>query len=230
MGESTPCPPGPQEPAFNIQRCPIPCVFPIPPGEWGDFFIPQSPEPIAEFIDPGPIPVSPDFPCPTIIISGAQEQGIQLDVLSCGAQGPGVFKVEIKETECCGFEMDFKLEIPCPIIGPQTVQATTTIVDAGLERAVVNIEQADCAQTQAEGSNPCDFAFELEIDFPCPSPLAGEYDAVTTIVDFGEEKGKLTLTKSGDCGFGVDLEIDFPCPQISKKDPSSFPSSKEYLL
>jgi hypothetical protein len=187
--------------------------------------VPQSPDPISGFPDPGPIPLAEDFPCPRIVV-GPQAQGIQIDdVLSCGAQGAGTFIVELIEKECCGYEMDFKLEIPCPIVGPQTVIAAVQIVDAGLERAVVKIEQADCAQTQAEGSNPCDFAFELEIDFPCPSPLAGEYDAVTTIVDFGEEKGKLTLTKISDCGFDIDLEIDFPCPQITKKSPSSYPNN-----
>jgi len=113
-----------------VNRLPAVGVFPIPPGTWGDFFVPQSPDPISGFPDPGPIPLPEDFPCPQIVV-GAQAQGIQIDdVLSCGAQGAGTFIVELKQDECCGYALDLSLAIPCPIL-PQEVQAVTSIVDVG---------------------------------------------------------------------------------------------------
>ena len=78
MGTTTECPQGQQNPVFDIHKCQVPCIFPVPQGTWGDFWLPQSPQAIYDF-EYTPVPIAPDVPCPTITIgnqSGNQNTGI----------------------------------------------------------------------------------------------------------------------------------------------------------
>ena len=124
MATSTECPQGNQTPVFDIEKCQVPCIFPIPDGTWGNFWLPQGPEPIFDFEDPVQIPLAPDIPCPVFTVGSQADVLVREVTFVCadgaqGAQVAGKLEVTLTKEDCCAFDLDFDLEIPCPVLLPQ---------------------------------------------------------------------------------------------------------------
>ena len=219
----------PQLPVFDIYKCVIEEVFPIPRGRWfEDTNVPQKPEDIEDcFSEPIPIP-PPDFPCPTIgPMSGRKKIG-----MSC--EGEGYFAWSITVGECCDFEFDIDIEVPCPTFPQGEFYGKHNWVCADEEF----VRWWFWKMCEGEGGGPdsqnspqadCGFDFDLEVAFPCPLfPEAGTYHGPTRVVCLGDEDIRWwwqTLDchtnepyrgvgGGHECGFDFGIEVDFPCPKF----------------
>ena len=162
MAATSQCPQGSQDPIFNIQACDVPCVFPIPQGEWiQDPRVPQSPQDIDDTLDIPFIFPDPDIPCPTLTSKSG------LLVITAG--------------ECCSFEFDIDIDILCPTITGG--QGETSIVSVGDEYAELIIQTPSAQDSASDSAEDCAFEFSLNIGFPCPQIGGG---ASATIVPVGE--------------------------------------------
>jgi hypothetical protein len=92
-----------QEPVFDIQRCEVSPVFPIPPGGWfADPSVPQAPQEIDDCLD---VPIAvpdPDVPCPSLQVA---PQGVQARIVPSGQER---VELRIVRGDCC--DCDFSLQ------------------------------------------------------------------------------------------------------------------------
>ena len=198
MAATTPCPQGSQEPIFNIQKCQVPCIFPIPQGGWlEDPRVPQSPQDINDTATVDFIFPTPEIPCPELTSASSY--------------------LTVKKTDCCSFEFDIDLDITCPQI--TAVQGATAIVPVGSEYAEITVSKPQSFDSESESGveGGCEFEFSLDIGFPCPQLITAQ--AQTSIVPVGQESAELTINSAqgaqDGCEFEFELNIDFPCPQIT---------------
>ena len=113
MASTTQCPQGPQDPVFDIVKCDVPCIFPIPGGNWiNDPQVPPAPDDIADCpAIPVPLP-APDPLCPEITFDGNPQGGqAQISVVPIG-QERAFFR--ITKGECCDYDFDLEIDFPCP--------------------------------------------------------------------------------------------------------------------
>lgn len=113
MAPTTPCPQGPQEPVFNIIKCDVPCIFPIPNGDWiPNPQVPQAPGDIAD-CPSVPIPLlEPEPLCPEILFNNSPIGGVvQTSVVPIGQESASF---QITKGECCNYNFDMDIEFPCP--------------------------------------------------------------------------------------------------------------------
>jgi len=206
VATSTECPQGNQTPVFDIEKCQVPCIFPIPDGTWGNFWLPQRPEFIYDFEDPVQIPLAPDIPCPVFTV-GSQASTVKRAVsFICPGGAQGNLEVKLTKKDCCAFDLDFELEIPCPVITGSPVTISTPSSYPGTSTLTIT----SCT---GGGDQGCDFDLGLEINFPCPS-ISGSGAGTTEIVTVGGESATLNVTKTEECNLDFELDIKFPCPQM----------------
>lgn len=72
MAPTTPCPQGSQAPVFDIIKCDVPCIFPIPDGDWiANPQVPTAPDTIYD-CPPYVIPLlEPEPLCPLLTFDGS---------------------------------------------------------------------------------------------------------------------------------------------------------------
>jgi len=120
MAATTPCPEGPQNPVFDTEKCDVPCIFPIPDESWlSDTVVPSAAPAIADCF-PSAIPLPPPDPlCPTLTVAGGSGGFIPFQYTpstssSSSDDEPSAFAYfAITKTECCAFDFNLLLAIPC---------------------------------------------------------------------------------------------------------------------
>ena len=120
MAPTTNCPQGPQEPVFDIIKCDVPCIFPIPDDNWVvNPQVPVAPEDIND-CPSVPIPlVEPEPLCVPITYDGrlqANQDGnwggqAEVRVVPIGQEKADF---SIIKGECCDYDFKIKIDFPCP--------------------------------------------------------------------------------------------------------------------
>ena len=62
--------------------------------------MPQTPQAIVDFEDPGIIEIDPDFPCPEFVSRNSERTPIKM----CDAES-AFFSLNVYKTDCCAFEL-----------------------------------------------------------------------------------------------------------------------------
>lgn len=199
------------EPVFDITKCSIETVFPIPTEDWFErLAVPQSPQAIDDCAnEPIQMP-DPDPPCPSFLPS----EGTSAINFGCAASGEAKFT--IVQGDCCDFTFDFLVTVPCPQFPDSRLRfAPWTLVPYGLQQLRWQFRPYACSEDDGDtGERGCGFDFDVEIDFPYPqlpqkvSTASGNWGSV-----------QLSMWVTEPYGFDFDLTGDFdaPFPQIPIK-------------
>lgn len=160
MAATTPCPQGAQNPVFDVVKCDVPCIFPIPTEDWlSDVSVPAAPDAIADcFATPIPLP-EPDPLCPSLTFAGEQN-GAAVAVRFVDAAEAG-FRFEIVKAGCCGFDLLLSLDAPCPQI--ESIPSTSS---SGAEVPCTDTPSATLL-VQRDPENPCHYQLGVDFQFPC---------------------------------------------------------------
>ena len=101
---------GPQEPVFDIVKCAVPSILPVPDGDW--LVNPQVPQAPADIAD-CPVTVipilEPEPLCPQLTFQGGA-QGLAITRIVPPGQEKAVFR--ITKGECCDFDIDVWVDYP----------------------------------------------------------------------------------------------------------------------
>ncbi len=200
------------DPVFDITKCDIATVFPVPQGDWFErLSVPQSPQAIDDCIQ-GPIQMpDPEPPCPTLL-----PNEITSDVaFTCGTQG--VTRFTIEQGLCCDFTFDIQISIPCPQFPDSALQiAPKTLVPYGSECVRWQFIPYACDEDEGDvGDRGCGFDFAIEVDFPYPQL---PQKSVSIDGDWGSVQLSFWITDP--YGFDFDLTGNFDIPQLPIKTES----------
>ena len=124
MAPTTQCPQGPQDPVFDIVKCDVPCIFPIPDGPWiSNPQVPPAPDDISDCPIIPVVLLPPDPLCPVITFDnqsagnpqnpqGSQgEFAVQTRVVPVGEEKA---TVTLTKGDCCDYDIDLDIDFPCP--------------------------------------------------------------------------------------------------------------------
>lgn len=161
MAATSPCPQGPQDPVFNVDKCDVPCIFPIPEEDWfDDPTVPEPPEPIRDCFSTVVPLLPPDPLCPTITIANGTGGFVAAEVVNTGEE---FARFEIIRGECCDFDFFFDFAFPCVRIQS---------MDDPFSESSSSIGFAECgdppyARLIVEKNEDCLYTVGLDIRFPC---------------------------------------------------------------
>jgi hypothetical protein len=163
LSATTPCPQGSQIPVFNVAKCDVPCIFPIPLEDWlSDTVIPNAPDAIADcFASPIPLP-PPDPLCPSITFYGSDVGG-EVPIRFVDPAEAGVYFAVVK-TDCCGFDLQLRIDAPCPQLEP--LNAVTSLSSSSPEIPCTDEPYAKMLVV-ADPYDLCRYQLGVDFRFPC---------------------------------------------------------------
>lgn len=181
MAATTQCPQGPQSPVFDIVKCDVPCIFPIPDVPWiDDPGVPDPPPPIEDCVELPIVLPPPEVPCPDLSIFGESpteekpvvQYRLQTSVVPIGEES---VTLTIKKKDCCDYDFDLDVEFPCPHIFSDIPCLSTSGSQSGSQSASISADvgyarcgdpPSACLTVKKEGD--CTYRLGMQILFPCP--------------------------------------------------------------
>lgn len=165
LSATTPCPQGSQIPVFNVEKCDVPCVFPLPLENWlADTVIPAAPDAIADCFAT-PIPVLPPDPlCPSLTFYGSAVGG-EVPIRFVDPAEAGVYFAVVK-TDCCGFDLQLRIDAPCPQIEPLSSPVSSS---SSTEEVPCTDEPYARVIVVKDPFDPCRHQLGVDFRFPCMS-------------------------------------------------------------
>ncbi len=200
------------DPVFDVNRCPIATVTPIPGGNLlADDTVPDPPGPIPDCADDPIAPLTPAPPCPTISTGTA--------AIAYGRQIPAAsIVVAITPGDCCDFSFDIGMRVPCPAVSIAGGTSVTHPI------RVVTDDTVGYVTLMAVPGKNCAFDLDIDLTIPfrdAPCPIITSSAAAGNPVVFHQDGAAglgivtLAVTEGGGCDFNFDINLDLPCPTFT---------------
>jgi hypothetical protein len=211
---------------FDFSQCPIPPVRSVPPEHiLKDPRVSDPPPDIPDCPEQEIDPLPPDPPCPVI-----QARSVGFTYGCEPEQNPPLFSFTITKSNCCDFDIDIELQIPCPKLLPEyPEEEPIPFVDTASVLRWGFIKNVDCerAENGEIGDGSCDFDLEIDVEVHCPFiTVRGDIELTVPLPPtVGAGYFHITITRDPEtCDFDIDVDGQEHCPQLSPKDtPLSVP-------
>lgn len=190
-------------PVFDVDKCPVAYVEPIPGGSLlGDATVADPPPTIPDCLDTAIVPLPPPDPCPEIV------QGAATIAYGDAVDTPGI-AFSVTPGDCCDFTLGLAVQIPCPPITIAGESGITRVITGTTDPvghiSLVMRREADCA-----------LDFDIEAAVPCTTITAPEAPRPVALGDDETGSVALALTRTGvGCDLAFDLDLTAPCPAIA---------------
>lgn len=203
--------------AFENSACPIESVAPIPcENLLYDPTVPDPPEPIKD-CPPDVPPLPPEPPCPTIVVDevsltlGGTTYVANEDTPAVPGQPHAVLTVT--RGNCCDFEIDLDIEIPCLELTPSdpvTVPFAGGSITYGFSRA----------------AGTCDYALDIDVESAtagCPVilPITPTVVPIDFVMGTSGELTYQVVKDPVECEFTLTLAATAPALDMQPQTPTT---------
>lgn len=192
---------------FDRSSCEIAPVVPVPVcrGMIVDPGVPAAPEPIVD-CSPEPLTLPPEPPCPTVKVTKAE-----FDYGGTAAENPPALAFTVTKTNCCEFDFEVELSVPCPTVKPEAASPTTA--------APAFTSGASSLEYKFTKTGDCEFELEIDLSVHCPQMGPAEFQyAYGYTVDGVQAYVAWKLTPTGNCDYDLEMELLLPCPKVGPEE------------
>lgn len=212
--------------AFDTEKCPIDPVVALP--QCYRFIVDPRVDPPPDDMPECPaeeLVVDPEPPCPTIgpdfpaSESRGESEGADGSVNYGGLykDNPPAMRFGFTKGNCCDFDLNIELDIPCPRILPEEEDPD--------QKVPPFVETPNRLEYKFEMTDPekCEFTLDIDLDIHCPeiTPQDDNPDVKTpTFVDTANALTYAFTKVEESCDYDLDIEIDIHCPLFLPSTPT----------